>query len=412
MFLIKSIDKLHFPTISKITLILFLGFSACTNQNKNNDHVSKYSTSLLNADTTTKIVYTHQFKRGYNVVYPAPNDLYYYKIARVDTGDPDSVSIKLYLKNTYPNFKNYAFQQDDSPHSISQKGEFTFKFSKKVTENTYRNLSIEIITTDDKRQKYSINVSYDPKIVHERSGRTASNNAFIIHETNVAFMEVLSNDFIAYTPDDEDKKIVQKEFGSFLKNATSENEKINILARVIMDSLESNRGVPSNEMNGLSPIEQYFRAKNNQEKVWCGNISDIFVYVCACFDIPARIVGLGNTYYDKSDPVIYHADYHTTTEIYNKNTGSWHLMDLTFYLIDAKTRDGRPLNFVDFLYLINSPEERKNIIISEYDPQEKKTNQVIFTEAKNFSKLMAFYKQNQKFFFPYKQGNKRGYYTF
>jgi len=412
MFIIKSIRNLVFFIDSKIILLFLLFASGCTTNNKEEDSSSKQS-YILKENTTSQTIYSHRYSKNYNVVYPASNKLFYSKIESiVSESDQDSVTINFYFKNTYPNFKKYIFKVNDTSHSTSNKEFFSLKFNKNSTENIYKILIIEVITTDNKSHQYSINTSYDSKTINQKNGRASTNNSFYIHETDVSFMGITSDKFLEFTPSKEEKRAAQKEFGACLKNITSERKRINLLAKTILDALEDKRGIPSDSMNTLTPIQQYQRVMNNQDKVWCGNISLLFAYVCSCFDIPARLIGLGNKYTANSYPVIYHSGSHTLTEIYNTTTNKWQVMDLTFYMLEATSDEGELLNFIDFWYLMNMPKEREKILISSYDARKQKINKIPVTRSKKFTIFMGFYKKNQKSCFPFKGKDGRAYFNF
>ncbi len=353
--------------------------------------------------SSNEIIYSHQLSRGYNTVYPPSEKLFYYKI-QVDKIEDSTVFFKFYFVNTCDEFMHYEFKQDNNDLLVTKEGEYIVKFNKNVTVNTYSNITINVVTQNNESHLFEMQLSFDPKIVPEINGRSGAKDGLLIRKTNILFLEIAERDFILCHPNNDEKKFIRDEFGKKLNAAFSEKEKINALAVEVIDLLELYRGIPSNEMDTLSAVEQLMKLKLQKDKIWCGNIAEIFITVCACFDIPAREVGLGNTYNDTSEIAIFHSDYHATTEVYDKDKKSWTLVDLSFYLLGARTKDERTLNFVDFLYLLNSPSEQKNIFVSEYDHELKKIRDVNILEAKNYSMIMDYYKQNQKFYFPHKNG--------
>ncbi|NQY11306.1 MAG: hypothetical protein HRT71_17545 [Flavobacteriales bacterium] len=419
MLSIKYSEKLVLFTICNLLIVLLLAIGGCNSTvdpnelNGTNDiNVSKHTATLTNVNAS-KIVYTHQYNKDYIVLYPTANNLYYHEIERVvDSLNLDSIEIKFHLKNTYSNFKDYTFKLNGTIHSTSQEESFSFKFDKKAKYYIFDNLEIAVNTTYDKSDTYTINVSYDPKTIREESGRASTKSGFFVHETTVPFMRIPTDKFIYYQPTEEEKIIGRKVFGDSLQFIESEKEKIRQVAAVVIDAFESNRGIPSDTMDLLSPIDQYLRVKAGKDKAWCGNYAYIFTYACASFDIPARVIGLGNTYSDEADPIICHADHHTLTEVYNKQTQEWQIVDLKYYMLNATNSNGNSLNFIDFWYFLNIPQERENMFAAEYDPKKKEINELPVMQAENYKHLIDYYKQNQKFCYPYRKGNSHGYFIY
>tara|TARA_B100000809_G_scaffold146995_1_gene144524 strand:+ start:12081 stop:13334 length:1254 start_codon:yes stop_codon:yes gene_type:complete len=393
-------------TIFLLTIILIS--SSCTNKENNSKSNLKYATKI----DSRKVIYTHQYSRKYSVIYPSSNNLYYYKLKVIkDSINIDSVSVQISFKNTYSNFKNYAFKLNELYKSTSE-DTFTFKFDKNAKDYIYKNLKIDVITTNNKSFEYFINISFDPKILHLKNGRTTSNNGFHIHETDVSYMEILSTKFIVPSPTDDEKLIILTEFGDSINNIKSEKEKINTLAKIILNTIDKNRGIPSDTMNQLSSMEQYYRVKNNLDKFWCGNIAYLFTQVCSSFNIPSRIIGLGNTYSSNSETTIYNANHHTLTEIYNKDSESWEVIDLTFNMLRATNKKGKTLNFIDFWSLINISQERNGLIINYYDTNKNVVEKNSISQSKNRNELLNYYKKDQKACFPYSTKNGSGYYNY
>jgi hypothetical protein len=386
----------------RIFIVLFFVVFAfsCSDE----EHVSKYS-QALNDTAAVKVIYTHQITQGYATVYPAANNLFYTDVLVVDSADVDSLSIKIILKNTYKDFATYTFMLDGINVGSKFSDAFVFRFLRKAKENIYNTLQVGV-----NKATYKMKVSFDPKQFYANNGRTESENGFFIHETDITFQEIPSAKFIRYQLSDQQKIEARKEFGIALENCKSDKEKVISITTFLLDQLATKRGVPSDAMNDISPLEQYKKAKSEKDKVWCGNLANIFLYACATYDIPARLICLGNTYKEGVDPLIYHADHHSIAEVYYDEC--WHLVDMSFYILDAKSKEGRILNFVDFWHLMNIPLERKGIVISMYDVNEKKIKEITVDKAPKYDRLLTYYKQNQKFSFPYVKKDGLGFYSF
>lgn len=348
--------------------------------------------------------YSHQFSQGYNTLYPPRDELFYREIQKADSSSEDTVSFLFYFVNTFREFYQYEFQQDGGNTVCSDKGEFVVKFNKKAAEDTYSFLKIKVVLKNKEVNTFEMQMSFDPGIAQERSGRKGARDGLFVRKSDVGFLGIMPEDFIPPPPPEDEMEFLRDQFSDQVKNSSTEKEKIKTLAKEIIDLLEPFRGIPSNAMDTLSAVKQLMKLKQSNERVYCGNIADIFLTACLSFDIPARKVGLGNTYDDASDPMIFHSDYHTAVEVFDKEEGAWHLVDLSFYLLEVKMENGRILNFVDFLYLLNSPDAQKEMIVSEYDVKEQKVKEIKISEARNLSRFMDYYKRNQKFVVPHRSG--------
>lgn len=384
--------------ITGIVLISLL-YSSC-----NDEKPSLKDSAAANTGDYSGCSYSHRFGRGYTTLYPREDALFYTGIQVADSHPSGNAVFLFRFFNTFSLFESYEFRQDNGIPVRTAHHECKVEFSRQATEDTYSTLHINVHSKGGKTSKFEMTLSFDPKIVQERSGRSASKDGLFVRKTGVPFLEILPGDFNADPPGDSDRKFLTGEFGKRITATSTETEKIRILAEDVLDLLEPFRGIPGNEMDTLSAAEQLKLLKQNHGKVYCGNISEIFLATCLSFGIPGRRIGLGNTYDDSKDPAIFHSDYHSTVEIYNKDLQSWVLVDLSFYLLEAKAGNGKIMNLIDFLYLLNSPADREKMVVSEYDPALKKTHIVRVSEAGNFNKLMDFYKQNQRFYFQHKKG--------
>lgn len=347
--------------------------------------------------------YSHQLSQGYQTLYPPKDKLFYSKI-EIPAQTRDSTRITFLFVNTFNDFKHYEFRQDERSPFQTGEGKFTVNFDKNATDDIRSTLKIKIFSHDNKVREFIMHLSFDPKTVQERSGRPGDKDGFFIHQSEVGFLEIPFDDFMPAPPPDEEKTFLQNQFGSRIKKTSSEKEKIRILAEDVINFLEPYRGIPSSDMDTLSAVSQLMELKLHNKKVYCGNIAEIFFSTCLSFDIPVRKIGLGNTYDDSNNPAIFHSDYHTTLEVFDKDAKAWYLIDLSFYMLEVKMQNGKPMNFIDFWYLLNSPGERDKMIISEYDVKQKKILVSKISQSKKFSNLMDYYKQNQKFCFAHKNG--------
>ena len=136
------------------------------------------------------------------------------------------------------------------------------------------------------------------------------------------------------------------------KSDSSTINKIIHIGNFLRNSFEKQQGNPSLNLQLKVPFEQFQMLKANpQEKLWCGNWSNMFTYFCWSKGIVCRIV-----------EIIKPRDHHVLNECYLPETGSWVMVDLTNNILSTKNEKGEWLNLIDFL----NATERKSSILRYY----------------------------------------------
>lgn len=138
---------------------------------------------------------------------------------------------------------------------------------------------------------------------------------------------------------DEARDLIRREAG--ILPLDSDATKVEKIADLILKKLDDKRGIPTDEMDALSPMERFKHAIRGSSAVWCGDLSDILSFFLNSNGIPTRLVALG----DKINEV-YTAG-HVFNEVYLKETKAWAIIDLTSRAIFAKDKRGQYLNALD-----------------------------------------------------------------
>ncbi len=110
--------------------------------------------------------------------------------------------------------------------------------------------------------------------------------------------------------------------------------KIKKLAEFLLRHLDDQRGVPSVELMAKSPLGQFNHLRlHSEERLWCGNWSNIYAYFAWNRHIPTRII-----------EVLKPGDHHVFNESYVEELNQWVLIDLTNNTVMPRDSAGNLLN--------------------------------------------------------------------
>jgi hypothetical protein len=190
----------------------------------------------------------------------------------------------------------------------------------------------------------------------------------------------------------EDAKLLLKDSLHILPNDSS-IQIIQKISRYILKYTGTNKGIPSNAMDSLSPTKQFEFAKNKQSAVWCGNFTDMFSFYASCAGITTRLVCLEGKIGDVSKAG------HSFNEAYIKELKQWVFVDLTSNSVFAQSPSKQYLNSIDFYNLyklapkdiiitrvINDSikQENFNSVKDFYDDYFQANDQFVFYNHKQF----------------------------
>jgi hypothetical protein len=240
-----------------------------------------------------------------------------------------------------------------------------------------------------------IDVNYYPRELYAKAGQTAPGYV-IVKKTDIPIVSSRVSDWVGSRPSAEDVDFARATFGRRIEGGSGSLEKARRLARALLDDLDPHRGVPSDNMKA-SPFEQYRRALSGKESVWCGNLADIFVHACACFDIPARIVKMIR-YESRGEAYdLLMAEGHATTEVFDEALNRWIWIDLTFLMTGMEFLGYGPIHMVELHRCLNDPDKVKGLTAIEYDPGTKTEKRVSVPASARLDALLNFFKKDQTF---------------
>lgn len=379
------------------SLLLCLLIIACSKNIDENKETFKNRSTLDNL--------THKSWGNYKTVYPMKNQIFYTNIHQCRGSNIDSVYFKLTLFSLNKKLiENLLVVDNKKIRKVKNELYFSFKNNQKE----YQYLTLKLNSGEN---KFEIKASFDSKIADLKNNRIVSDDDFIIHHTDIPYLQIKPNQFLKFFPTSKEKAYILDFFSKQIKNIVSKEEKLAKIKLELFKFFETRRGTPSNLMDNLSVFEQFKRLQKNKDKAWCGNIANVFCFVSACYGYKSRIIGLGNTFKKEGEVTFYHSDHHTISEVYNDATEKWEIVDITGSLSKA-TFNGKTLNFIDFIHLINNEKLQRGVTIFEFEPKLKKVFNNPIIESQKWYKIRAFYKGTQKFCFPYSENKKTNYLKF
>ena len=131
-----------------------------------------------------------------------------------------------------------------------------------------------------------------------------------------------------------DAALVNEMLDGLIPKNDSTTRKIEKLSAFLLERFDQQRGVPSVELLSKSPLGQFqFLRLHPEQKLWCGNWSNIYAYFAWNRQIPTRIV-----------EVFKPGDHHVFNESYVPELGQWVLVDLTYKKVMPKDDKGNFFN--------------------------------------------------------------------
>ncbi len=197
-----------------------------------------------------------------------------------------------------------------------------------------------------------LQVDYCSSEVYTAAGRTSPDNYHVVHSNLPVgrFKRYPIDHFTAYTFDSQEidaaQSILSDEAGMDLTQGTS--AKIEQLVTFLLHNLSDRLGVPTDEMNTLSPLQEYYHALDGKSPVWCSNLADIYLFFATIAGIPTRLVDVGG----ELDGVVLSG--HGFAESYISEKGQWAYVDLTSNTAYVTDSQGSFMNTLDLFYRIRA----------------------------------------------------------
>jgi hypothetical protein len=301
---------------------------------------------------------------------------------------------QLYNLNDLPKITGFKNRGSDSIEVIvepaKQNGSWSVKAPGKVAYNSHLYPVLKLDEgkyiyriQDNERLKFpviEIGIKHTPTSVYEQSGRKRESvtelfscNLPVGNYKMYSLSEWRQGSPYSTAGETEIAKKLIAENTTVNKNDSS-IVTIKKIATFILRELNSCRGIPSDSMNVISPVQRFRFAQSGKSKVWCGDFSGILAFFLSTQGIVCREVCL-----EGKLGGVYLAG-HSFNEIYIKELQKWVFTDLTSKAIFV-THDGEYLNTLDLhkLHLLD-PSNLKALTYA---------NDSLFTV--NYEHLKSFY---------------------
>jgi hypothetical protein len=310
---------------------------------------------------------------------------------------PSGVGLRLGFVSDTRDFSHFLYSTNKGPFQEMENGSLLLTFEDKHSPDVqYMTTVIRSVShLGIVSKNYHIDVNYYPRELYAKAGQTAPGYV-IVKKTDIPIVSSRVSDWVGSRPTAEDLEFAGATFGKRIDAGGTSLEKARGLARALLDDLHPHRGVPSDKMKA-SPFEQYRRAMSGKDFVWCGNLADIFVYSCACFDIPARMIKMIR-YWSKGEAYdLLMAEGHATTEVFDEALNRWIWIDLTFSMTGMELSGYGPIHMAELHRCLNDPDKIKGLTAIEYDPVTKTEERVSVLASTSLDSLLNFFKKDQTF---------------
>ncbi len=331
------------------------------------------------------------FKSNYWKIYPTLEEIAIKSIRRISNG------ICLELIPLIKNFSHFLISTNGEEYKALKDSLITVRFEGKEVER--RKIKVKVVTKDGYTSRdYCVEVSYYPSSFYKCYGKSEP-TWIIIHTSDLSLYSSRVEDWIVEEVNKEDKQFIERKWGHLVRQSKSDYEAACRIAKSLIDELELHRGVPSDYMEKLPPLEQYKSAMSGKGKVWCSNIASIFSYICNALNIPCRKIILGHRVItnESGNVGVLIAEGHTTTEIFSKDLNQWIWIDPTCYILGAYLEDIGPLNLIETYMFVNNPARLKHLYVVEYDPLTRVERKVRVLESVRKYAILNYLKRDQVF---------------
>lgn len=331
-------------------------------------------------------------------LYPRREDVALISMERLRVG----FGVELRVQTSRRDFSHFVYSVNGAKAQRSADGKIPIRFEDKHSPAMQgTTTTIKAVGASGAESKpYSISINFYPKELYAAGGLTAP-GYIIIQQTDLALTTSRVEDWILHRPMPSDVDFARKTWGRLFSAGRSDYENACELAKSILDDLEAHRGMPSDEMGKLAPLDQYRRVMAGKDHLWCGNIADIFSYACNALGIPCRTIGMNRTGPAQAEgtggPVLLLAEGHGTNEIYSEKLNGWAWMDLTFRILGAYLKEDGPITMAELYSHLNDPNRVHSLRLNVYDPKTRTARIAPMLESGLKDGLFNYFKRDQQF---------------
>jgi hypothetical protein len=326
-------------------------------------------------------------------LYPGREDGAIVSLERLPTG----IGVMLKLRSDDERFSHFLVSENDGPPRKFEDGEIPIVYDDNHKPEAQRKIfSIQAVAASGTGSRpFELIIGYFPKELYEKSGQTAPGYV-ILQKSDIPFSSSRVEDWIVERPGEADVKFAEETWGAIVKDSATPTGKAMALARALIDALNPHRGIPSDLMK-TNPFEQYLRATSGRDRVWCGNLAEIFVHAANALGLPARSIDMSRVLSQGPGFELRTAEGHATTEIFDALANKWIWIDLTFSLLGMELQGYGLIHMAELHRSLNDPEKIKLLTGIEYDPATKTDRKIALTESDKRNSLLNFFKKDQTF---------------
>ncbi len=184
---------------------------------------------------------------------------------------------------------------------------------------------------------FTFTMEYTPAEVFKTAARSKAADSYRISNISIPVWKNKTfslEDWCGWDLKEDELEEARKLFPNFDNNDMSSTDIIKVLGKWLLDSLDDKRGVPSEKMQGASPLESYKMAKAGESGIWCTNFAGIYNLFSNALGIKTRRVSVGGALGE----VKY--SNHAFCESYIPEQGRWACVDLNSRILYAADHDG------------------------------------------------------------------------
>lgn len=322
----------------------------------------------------------------------------------------DGVGLELHLRSELPGADHFRYTIDGGPERVSRDGVIRLRFEDDHTLEDHATERRELLVwvVDRRAQQHGphfLNANFYPSERYHAAGRIEDGHGRIhVRESDMKMATSRLSDWILDEPGPEDVAFARKTWGHLVDPDATPYANARALATAIVAELTPFRGTPSDAMDTLRPFEQYRRLIAGEDACWCANISEIFSYACNAFGIPTRFIIMRHQLFppppagDTEGYEVLMATGHTTNEVFDRATGAWIWMDLTWNTFGAYLGEQGPLNMLEFHRFVNEPARFAALEVEVFDPETRTIERVRLAEHPDLAaRANNAFKQDQLF---------------
>jgi hypothetical protein len=196
--------------------------------------------------------------------------------------------------------------------------------------------------------RFSLELEFTPSESYAEAGNSSSGVVELVHSDLPVVPQPYSSvqDWLrTLSPEDVEKarQMLKAKTRTFELTATA--DKISEISRFLLNVTDNVRGIPSQNMERLSPFQQFLALQDHTEKAWCTTFRNIYGLFANAAGIPTRDVAVMGHMNDVQ------FSGHVFNESYIAESGSWAFVDLTSGKWLIQSNDKKYLSAADLFSL-------------------------------------------------------------